>query len=367
MPDQKKRIALASLLKPVNDTRMTGKIASALCSHPQAEVHIIGYPSASKPVAGVTYHSFAPFARLSLQRLATLARIFSIIKSIRPHVLIITTHELLFIAFLAKMLFRSKVIYDVQENYYLNILYTNAFPPLLRFPIAGYVRLKEWITCWYVDRYLLAEDVYAQQLKFVKGKFTMVRNKVAEKLRPRDTIDNPFALIFSGTLSQSTGVFEAIALATELYKLEQRITLTLIGHAAQKEFLKDLETEIKNKAFIKLIGGKEHVDHDHVISALESAGAGIISYNNNPATAGRMPTKLYEYSALQLPVVIYAKHPDWEKFALQYTKTIAITDATFDAERVLQWLKSSRKLLPLSPDVYFKSEEIALKSAIIQL
>jgi hypothetical protein len=55
---KKRRIVLASVLKPVDDTRMFEKIGVSLAGADEAEVIIIGYPSQRPPThQTITFHS----------------------------------------------------------------------------------------------------------------------------------------------------------------------------------------------------------------------------------------------------------------------------------------------------------------------
>jgi glycosyltransferase involved in cell wall biosynthesis len=368
MPEIKKRIVIASVLKPVSDTRMTEKIAATLAQDDTLEVHVIGYPSSPSPNEKITSHSFDPFERLSFRRLATPLKIFRIVRKLNPSILIVTTHELLGIALLMKLLTRTKVIYDVQENYYLNILHTNAFNPLLKYPIAAYVRLKETLAGKWVDHFLLAEEIYRQQLTFARDHSTVLANKATHTFAPLTQIASPFKLIFSGTLSRSTGVFEAIRIAKNLHKIEPGITLTIIGYAALDKELYRIQAEIQSSPFISLIGGNSHVNHEEIVKAIASSGAGIVAYENNPATEGRIPTKLYEYVAHSLPILFTRNYPQWEHFTMQSNLQFAVLNASHpDFPSVINWLAEEKARGTINESVLWKSEENKLATAISAL
>ena len=117
-----------------------------------------------------------------------------------------------------------RVIYDIRENYFRNILYTDAFPSFLRIFIASYVRVKEWITFPFINFYFLAEAGYAGEISFMGNKKVVIENKVKRIPLPPSTKksakDGSIHLLFSGTLATTTGVFVAIELATKLHALE---------------------------------------------------------------------------------------------------------------------------------------------------
>ena len=75
---KKRRIVLASVLKPVNDPRMFEKMGQSLAN--QYEVHCIGYPSQVKIHSpSVSLHPLPPFKRLSFSRLLAPFRVLKII------------------------------------------------------------------------------------------------------------------------------------------------------------------------------------------------------------------------------------------------------------------------------------------------
>lgn len=365
MAEVKKRIVIASVLKPLNDTRMTEKIASTLASDPNRDVHVIGFPSAIPGDARITFHTFAAFKRLSVARWFAPARILRTILQIRPDIIIITTHELLAAGAIAKLLLRAKLIYDVQENYYLNILYSNAFSAPIRWPVALYVRLKEKIFRPMVDHFFLAERVYAQQLRFLPAQgWTVLENKAKKLDLPRHP-RVPMQLVFTGTLSRSTGVFRAIELAKGLHALDRSVTLQIVGYAALPSERKELLTAISHFAFIELVGGSDLVSHEVIVRAILSGSAGIISYDLSPASRGRIPTKLYEYLNFNLPVIFTDCDPAWRELAMKYEADFH--EATLDqpnSSTLLEFLRRPKNRGTFHHDLSWENEESALETAI---
>ena len=180
---KKRRIVLASVLKPVNDPRMFEKMGQSLSPH--YEVHIIGTKSKTDSSHdNIIFHPLASYARLSLDRILSPLRILKKILYLKPALLVICTHELLWVVLIAKIFLRCPVVYDIRENYFRNILYTNSFPAILRVFIALYVRIKEWITIPAINSYFLAEVGYEKELTFVKNKKVILENKVKKTSWP---------------------------------------------------------------------------------------------------------------------------------------------------------------------------------------
>lgn len=289
----------------MDDTRMHEKIGATLASA-EFEVFIIGYPSSGgASVQGVTRVPLPEFNRTSFKRFLIPWVVLTRINRIKPHIVIINTPELLPATLLSKIFFKRKVIYDVLENYYRTIRYTETYLPGLRIILAGLVRMTEIVLSPFVDRFLLAEKGYARELKFARQPI-ILENKLPKKVADAVTLNRSpyYNLLFSGTLASSTGVFEAIHLCKELHAINPAYTLTIIGYAALPAVLLKIRNETADAPFIKLIGGDRLVLHEDILQEIGKAGTGLILYPPNPGTGSSIPTKLYEYLALKLPVVI---------------------------------------------------------------
>jgi len=360
---KKTRIVIASVLKPVDDTRMFEKLGQTLSE--QAEVHIIGY--ASRAIVNhpsITFHSLQPFSRLSVSRVLSSWKVFRKIIHIKPDIAIITTHELLAIGVISKILLSCKLMYDVQENYGRNILYTNAFPKFIRPFLAAYVRLKEWITSPFINHFLLAERGYEKELKFSGNKKTSIENKV----RRVDTIvekknDGNIHLLFSGTLAETTGVFTAIELAGQLHKVNSSVRLTIMGYCSQQIALEKIRKSINDKNFIQLVGGDYLIPHSEIIKAIQSSHFGIIAYAENKSIINSIPTKLYEYLGYQLPILMVDYKP-WIEITKPYNASIPFDISNLNAGEMLSQMKNHSFYLSPPKDVFWESEGEKLKKIV---
>lgn len=356
---KKRRIVIASVLKPVDDTRMFEKMGISLA--PFYKVDIIGYPSTKPPDTGaIDFHPLPPFHRLSLGRILAPFRILFRTLILKPDLFIITTHELLFAAFTMKFLRGSKIIYDVRENYRRNILHTNTFPLILRPLLASWVAMKEWFGRLYVDHYFLAEDGYREELFFPTGKFTVLENKFRRPqnfAERKDRRDGTIRLLFSGTLNEGTGIFTAIDLSEKLHALSDKITLTIIGYCAQGEVLAKIRKAISNKSYVTLVGGDTLVPHEEILNAIQESDFGIVSYPPNPSTINSVPTKLYEYMACRLPIIMI-QHPAWVRLAAQHHAAIIFHPDNLDPPKIMTAIQHDRFYPTDAQDVYWETGEI---------
>jgi hypothetical protein len=333
---KKRRIVLASILKPVDDTRMSEKLAASLAKLEDYEVYVIGYPSRIKtPADSITRITLKSFKRISTERLlAPLAVLKSCIQ-VKPELLIVNTHELLMVSVVNRILFGTKIVYDIQENYARNILHTTAFSWPLRPLLAGWVRLKEMLLTPLFHGVLLAEKCYENELPFVRSKSLVLENKAVVPANfnhqpPADKIK----LVFTGTLAESTGVFQAINLALKLHPLNPKVELEIIGYCAVPATLLKIKSAIAGCSFIKLTGGDQLVPHAEILEAIRTASFGIICYPLAPHIRGKVPTKLYEYLACQLPILLQPE-PAWAKLCEPHHAAVTVDFDNPDLPKIL--------------------------------
>lgn len=367
-----KKVVIASVLKPVNDTRMFEKLGMSLATTNHYDVNIIGFNAKpSKSYSNITFHPIFNFKRISISRILCGLTFYRYLKKIAPILIIITTHELIWPAVIYKLLHRSKVIYDVQENHFRNLLFTNSFPKIIRPFLAFFVRLKEYITAPAIDHFFLAEKYYPNEISFIKNSYTILENKAVvnnyKSTKIREKNANEIKLLFSGTLAKSTGVFEAIKLAKSLHEIDEIITLTIIGYSPKNSVVVEIENQIKNCDFIHLIGGNRLVDHNDILEQIALSDFGIINYPINKSTTNSTPTKLYEYLSNQLPILLQS-HSRWLKICEPIKSCLVVNFDDLKSNELLSKM-TTEKFYPngVGDQFTWQSEEIKLANTVYKM
>ncbi len=409
---KKRRIVLASILKPVDDTRMYEKMGCTLWQNGDNEVTVIGFPKVQSSkfevqssefkvqgsefevqgsefkvqssgfkvqssgfgvqgsVAGVRCVELPKFRRISFGRFIAKWRVFANVLQLKPEVFIITTHELLLPAVLLKLFSKVKVVYDIRENYYRNIIHSGSFPVIIRSVLASVVRFKEKLLSPFVDHFLLAEKGYEIEFRFFKRSYTVVENK-AMPLMPRslpkgkEENRQSIKLLFSGTLAESTGVFRAIELAKELHKIDERVSLTIIGKASLKETLDKIRKEAGLHFFITLIGGDSLVAHHEINRAIAASDFGILSYPLLYHTKNSKPTKLFEYLNGGLPIILEKQWP-WVEQYQKYEPFLLFDFSHPDYATLLQGLLTKSFYPSVPAEITWDYEEKAFLEAVLE-
>ena len=361
MTEVKKRtIVIASVLKPVDDTRMFEKIGLSLSETKRYNVHIIGFPARFDNLPEIHFHPLKSFRRVGFKRMLTPWTIFRQVWKLKPDLLIITTHELITIALFAKFFRRTKIVYDIQENYFRNLIYTSNYPGLMRALLAGYVRMKENVASAFFDHFFLAEKSYANEFYFTKHRHTVLENKLKKYPEKLDRTHNGekknLALVFTGTLAETTGVFTAIEIAVKCHTVAPSTTLTIIGYCSQPKVLDKIKNTIEPYDFIKLIGGDKLVPHSEIIDQIKSASAGIISYPFNKSTYNCFPTKLFEYLGYKLPIILI-QHPRWEELCETYNAAVVFDPKHMHTKDIVEALRTQSFYKSEPSEVFWESEQ----------
>ena len=308
-------ILLVSVLKPLDDTRMFGKFGRTLAARPDRVVHVAGRhapPPTTTPV-NLRTHSLLAGTRLSWARLRAQGRYWTLLRRLQPNLVIVHAPELLPLTLLWQALKPGRrFLYDVRENYALNIRTQQVYPAWLRGLLAGAVRGLETLAARHAAHILLAERSYAEELPFAKPERTVVlENKYQPQpdetpptqARPLPAPGEPLRLLFSGTISKLNGVFEAIAFTQKLREQWPEAHLTIIGFCQQPEVLAQLQQLVAADDGITLIGGAELVPHARIVAEIRRSHLGLLPYQQHVSSARCLPTKLFEYLANGLPIL----------------------------------------------------------------
>ncbi|MEN8247999.1 MAG: glycosyltransferase [Bacteroidota bacterium] len=319
----KQTIAIASTLKPVIDPRVYEKIGISLGRSGKYNVHIFGaYPTAKSDHLSLFLHPVSLTRSSIFKRLILPFKLYRQIKKVKPNLAIITTHELLLTGLLLKLFTRCKLIYDIQENYYNNLIFQRNYPWGIRHMLAGVIRLREIIYTRFYNHFILAEKCYQEELGFIGSRYTILENKFAAPEQPIEFIrQDKITLLLSGTISEAYGVLEAIRFFRHLPPDE--FELTIIGHCPGKKTYDQVTTLIQGLDNVNNMASLQPVPHTEILKQIGNKTIGILPYQPNKSTENKLPSKLYEYIGLGIPVLI-SPNPLWEMLIKKYNAGLIV-------------------------------------------
>jgi glycogen synthase len=370
-----KRILIASLLKPINDTRMYEKLGLSISKLANTEIHICGFEGKIPEIqnSNLCFHSLFSFDRLSISRFRAQLKYYRFLKNLKPDLVVVCTHELLLASYIYCKKHNIKLVYDIQENYTLNLQKQNNYNSVLKRLLAFGVGSIEKFTASAVSQFILAEKSYSEELTFIEDRYTILENKYKKPenhLTPPTPVtlsDDRLRLLYSGTISEEYGIKEAITLVDKLVKFHKPASLTIIGYCANKETLEQTQQLISGKEYIKLIGGDKLVQHSEIINEIAKADFGLLPYQPNDSTARCMPTKLYEYMANALPVLI-SPNPLWQAIVQQRQAGISINFENINVAELWYLINNTPfYTLGIPEDIFWDDEEAKLLQIIGEL
>ena len=361
-----KRIIIASVLKPVDDPRMYYKMARSLSKTEGVTVTVIGSEGKIREKNNIAMVPLFRFNRADILRrvLAPWKFLFFVLKQ-KPALLIVCTHELLLPGLFVKLFCRTRLIYDIRENYKLNILHTGAFPFFLRNILSIWVRTGEVCLAPFIDHFFLAEEIYKHQLPFVGSRYSILENKclkIKTQTVPRDTGSS---FLFSGTLAEETGVFRCLAFMDRVVREDEGATLTIIGYCPQDGVFRRLKEKALKRPWVSLKIRNRALSYEEILGAIRQADVGVICYLPLLHTREKNPTKLFEYIGHRLPVIVEGTHTG-KGLLDRYDAGVVIEDLlTCKIPDILDRLREGGFYAEgIGEEVYWGSEEEKIKKII---
>lgn len=368
------KTVIASVLKPVDDTRMYEKLGLSLHQTNRYEVNIIGFVSKNPPPrSDVRFFPVFRMKRGSFRRLLVSFRLLFYLFRLRPALLIATTFEILPAALVYKLFVpRVRLVYDIQENYALNMLSNRRQSRRAKWP-AKVVRWLEIRSQAFIQLNLLAEKAYAKELPFVSNavvllnKFRKTGTKFqyktpTEKSKPASAYP---ILVFTGTLSRDYGLLQSLDLVKSLAKIFPKLIAKFIGQVHDAKLLKYLLKEENQHLMLHV--DSSPVPHSIILEEMADAHFGLVAHQPTPSIKNCFPTRIYELMALEIPIILQ-DHPPWTEFCQRWHACIAIdynhVDTALLAE---QMVKNTFYTRGHPTDIYWDSEEAKLIQAMDSL
>ena len=367
-----KKLVIASVLKPVDDTRIYEKFSISLAKTNKYEINIIGFSTKKISIQkNINFYPLFTFYRLSLQRFIAPLSYFKLLIRIKPDLIIATTYELLLPSIFYTWIGKGKIIYDIRENYAKNAIYNHGIPKPVRYIWALVIGLIERITHPWIAHYILAEKGYQKELRFIGNKFTVIENKVLfsdglqkslkkEAVRRADEI----RFIYSGTITKIYGIYQAINLFLDIRKFISNATFTITGHFPYKEDFVLIRSIANHNPSITVKGGLAPVPHSKIMAEIAQANFGFISHQPVASIENCFPTRIYEYMAFQLPIILQ-NHPLWTTYCQTWDSAIVIDYNNYHCSEIIEQIQKRnfyKKGIPAS--IFWQNQE---EMCLIQL
>lgn len=363
-------VLIASSLKPLKDTRAWEKLGISLRESNKYTLNIIGFSSKiEESEAEVRFFPSLLKLHSKWERFFSQFRFLKILVQTRPKILIVCTYEYLATAALLKAILGYKLIYDVQENYVLNLELNPDLSKFMRSNAIRIIQISESVKG--VDFYFLAEACYAQQM-LEKKPYLILENKFAGKPVYGPLLDysekRAFQFLISGTITPAFGTIQGIQFFKQIQQVFPNSRLIIIGHIPLPSYRKKLEMEVGTQPGIHLKITDTPVDHEEILEEIRAADFCLLPYQSHEAISSKMPTKLFEAMALHTPVLI-SPNEKWKAFIDQYQGGTQLDFDSMDVAitQFLEAIKTPFFIHQPGEEVLWSSQEGQMLSTIDQL
>ena len=243
-----------------------------------------------------------PPARRAARMMLGVWRMWRAVRTAQPRVVHFHDPELIPLGVILKC-FGCRVIYDVHEDLPRQVLTKYWLPAITRRPVSWATSACEWLAARVFDAIVPAEPIIAG--RFPSHKSVLVQNfPILDELVATDGIpykERPPHFTYVGGITVIRGIYEMIR-ATSLTsgKDGQEARLSLAG-AFQPAGLLEKARAASGWDQVDFHGW---ADRKQVAGILGSVQAGLAVLHPTPRYQDNYPTKIFEYMAVSLPVIV---------------------------------------------------------------
>lgn len=366
-------ILIASVLKPLKDPRAYYRFGLSLRETNKYQINIIGFSTKKEAdEKNIKFHPLFLEKRKGFSRIFAGYIFFKVYKKERPRLSILCTWELIPSAILCKMLFGGKLVYDVQENYALNISYNRTLSGIKKWFAKNLVLLVEYFGKHFIDHYIFSEQCYKHE-KIAFNPYFVLENKYfghVPKNIPSKKLHLPnLRFLISGTITKVYGIKEALQWFLELQQSFPEISLHIIGHCPLPDYGKMLSEMAKENKGIHFQISGQPVPYEQILEAYAATDVVLLPYHQIPSISPKIPSKLYECLALGKPF-LHSPNPHWKSFAEKYQAGLevdfSVKDQAADTMQSLLSMNFFKKDFPREA-FWVQKESLQLQDLVASL
>jgi hypothetical protein len=318
---QLSKITIASVLKPVKDTRAYYRFGLSMRETNKYKINIIGFSTKKEsPDKFINFISLYSKQRNNYSRIFSNLILIKLLFKDKPKVLIVSTYELLPAAVFSKFFLGFKLIYDVQENYSLNISQNKTLSGFKKHAALILINFIELGSRYFVDHFFFAERCYREELKKFKP-HSILENRFYGKLKviepcyfnPKETL----TFLMSGTLTEVYGILNGIQWFKAIHRHFPKSRLLIIGHVPLESFMENLSEAVSGYPQIQLSASNTPLKYEKILNAYNEADIILMPFHQIPSISPKIPSKLYESLALGKPCLI-SPNKKWNQILSPY-------------------------------------------------
>ena len=227
----------------------------------------------------------------------------------KKHYRVIQVHnppDILIFAGLIPKIFGARIVLDIHDLE--PELYSAKFNIGMHHPFVKLLLVIEQLSCWFADQVLIVTNIWRKKLLkrgIDEKKCSVLMNLPDESIFNSISIKRSntyFNLIYHGTLVERYGVDVAIMAVNILKNKISEIRLNIIGEGEKLSELTRLTKKFSLED--KIYFNRKFIPVDEIPRIIAKMDIGIVPNRLNDFTRDILNTKLLEYVAMHIPVVV---------------------------------------------------------------
>lgn len=201
-----------------------------------------------------------------------------------------------------------RILYDVHEELPLEVFSKAYIPRPIRPLASGFARLLWGLAARRFHAFAPATEAIAAH--WPPERTRVVHNYPRSMFnRPRNSLDiNPNRIVFVGALTLIHGIDEVLRSVSRLQREYPKARLELYGRVLDAALQPAIDGAVRE-------GWCQHIpwlEPAELVTRLSGAGVGLVPYQPLPDHLDALPTKIFEYMALGIPIVA-SDFPLWRR------------------------------------------------------
>jgi len=305
------KVVLAHTQKPPSEARIFDKLAYSLSFFSNLKLYIFGGNNFGKDDFAYEIVLLPIFStrRNLIYRLFNIWNCWCHLYKIKPDVVIVCSPDLLVPAVVYKVVYSKMLIFDIQENFGLNLKFQKSYRRL------SWINLQQitglYFSWFYpfVDRFWLAEKIYEDQLVLTKGSSLVFENRVSEKWRSKSAYNfigpsgEDIVFLFSGVITVDSGILRAIDFYYAFQNRIPKARLIISGYIPNHILKSKIQNLAKQNKGIEILNEGKWVSSLNMWDLYKKTDVVFISYVETEANNGKVATKFFEAQFAGKPVL----------------------------------------------------------------
>lgn len=213
--------------------------------------------------------------------------------------------QLLPLAFVLKVIFRKRVVYDAYEDFPSMALNKTSIPRRLRPFAAKVIGGVERLAAYCLDGLMTADPFTLRRLARTgrSRKLVFYNFPNLDFFPPPRPVLKRFDAVYRGGLSERTGALVLLEAMRMLLGQKRRVRLLMIGYFDCVLAEREMRERINAMGLAESIELRGRLRHEDMAEALSQARMGVSTLQDIPKFRLNIPVKVFEYWACGLPVV----------------------------------------------------------------